>query len=621
MSDALDLLRAVLGRGCPDDASALALLEAALEAETDPLLYGVIACGIDEVLAMERAAAWAGYAFFDRVPQGLVGQAEPMPLDDLSGVRLFRMQLFDRAVDFTAPDFDGLLRLRQRLRTAPQLRQRICILPLSALRDYLTETLSEDLITAARQRLSQHWPYAAAQLDLTAPARYGFALSLALLVTMALSAPFMAEFWLLPVALTVLVGPASIRLAALGTPASLIPPPRRPPDEELPVYSVLVPLRNEAAMVPQLFAALWALDYPPARLDIKFVVEARSGATLAAIRAQLGDPRVSLVVVPDAAPHTKPKALDYALPLCTGAHVVVYDAEDIPDPDQLWKAAVAFRDHPDLVCQQARLLITNGERGWLAALFAAEYAALFGVLLPALARWRLPLPLGGTSNHFRIATLRAIGGWDAFNVTEDADLGMRLARRRLRVETLDSNTREHAPLRLRLWLGQRTRWMKGWMQTFIVHNRDPLRLTDDMGLGPAMVFEVLVLGMILAPLLHCGLGLCLALQLVSGVPLFDGRGWSVLYIGVLLLGYGSTMAATVLGLARVRGLRLLMPQLLLPLYWLLISVATLCALADLLRRPFYWFKSPHEPVAETAPAAQSPPSVAPARDTAVRAAP
>ena len=597
MSDALDLLRAVLGTACPDDAAALDLLESALEAETDPLLYGVIACGISEALAMERAAAWAGYAFFDRVPQGLVGQVEPMQLDNLAGVRLFRMQVLDRAVDFTAPDFAGLLRLKQRLRTAPHLRQRICLIPLAALRDYLTDTLAEDLITAARQGLTQRWPYAAAQLDLTMPARYGFALGLLALVVMALLAPFFAELWLLPVALTVLVGPSSIRLAALGTPKRLAPPPQRPPDEELPVYSVLVPLRNEAAMVPQLFAALWALDYPPARLDIKFVVEARSVQTVAAVRARLGDPRVSLVVVPDAAPRTKPKALDYALPLCTGEHVVVYDAEDIPDPDQLWRAALAFRNSPDLVCQQARLLIANGARGWLAALFAAEYAALFGVLLPALARWRLPLPLGGTSNHFRISTLRAIGGWDAFNVTEDADLGMRLARRRLRVETLDSSTTEHAPLRLRLWLGQRTRWMKGWMQTFIVHNRNPLRLVDDMGLGPALLFEVLVLGMILAPLLHCGLGLCLLMQLAFGASLFDGRGWSVLYTGVLVLGYGSALATTTLGLARVRHLHLLMPQLLLPLYWLLISLATLGALIDLLRRPFYWFKSPHEPVA------------------------
>lgn len=166
----------------------------------------------------------------------------------------------------------------------------------------------------------------------------------------------------------------------------------------------------------------------------------------------------------------------------------------------------------------------------------------------------------------------------------------------LRVETLASNTREHAPLRLRAWQGQRTRWMKGWMQTFIVHNRNPGKLVAEMGLGPALVFEVLVLGMIVAPLLHCGLTIGLLLQLAMGTPLFDGRNWAVFYSGVLALGYGSTLAITTLGLARAKSLRLLAVQLLLPIYWLLITAATLNALRELLQRPFYWFKTPHDPV-------------------------
>ncbi|MBU1307222.1 MAG: glycosyltransferase, partial [Alphaproteobacteria bacterium] len=408
--------------------------------------------------------------------------------------------------------------------------------------------------------------------------------------------PYAAEIWLLPIALALLVAPACIRLGAVATGVPPLPDPVRPPDELLPPYSVLIPLRNEAAMVPQLFAAMRALDYPPSALDIKFVVEAASVHTISAVEALPDDPRFSLVSVPDAAPRTKPKALDYALPLCTGEHVVVFDAEDIPDPDQLWKAALRFADTPDLVCLQAHLTIDNGGANALAALFAGEYAGLFGVLLPALARWRLPMPLGGTSNHFRTSVLRDLGGWDAFNVTEDADLGMRLARRRLRVATLQSCTREHAPQRLRPWLGQRTRWMKGWMQTFIVHNRNPGRLIDEMGLGPMLAFEVLVLGMIMAPLLHFGLCIGLLVHLVLNLPLLDSKGWSVLYIGILFLGYTSTLAMTALGLARRGQLPLLPAQILLPLYWLLLALATVNALIDLLRRPFYWFKSPHRPV-------------------------
>ena len=597
MSDALDLIRAVLGEDCADDDFASQVLDEALEREIDPMLHCFAACGIDQTLAMERAARWAGFAFYNTVPCRPGGRVEPTRLEALAGVRVFRMQVLDREVAFAAPDFFGLLRLKRKLGAAPQLRQQVCLLPTAVLRDYLAQAASEALIVAARQGLARRWPYASAQLELTAPARYGFVAGLTILVVMVLLAPFAAEAWLLPAVICLLVGPAVIRLAATATPLPLEPVLRRPPDEELPHYSILIPLRSEAAMVPQLFEAMWALDYPPARLDIKFVVEAASVETIAAVRGRLVDPRVSLVPVPDAAPRTKPKALDFALPLCAGDFVVVYDAEDIPDPDQLWKAAVRFRDAPDLVCLQARLVIDNADRSWLAALFAGEYAALFTVLLPALARWRLPIPLGGTSNHFRIDALRGLGGWDAFNVTEDADLGMRLARRRLRVETLASATREYAPTRLFPWHGQRTRWMKGWMQTFIVHNRDPGRLFAEMGRGPALAFEVLVLGMIIAPLLHSGLVVGVLVQMLRGQALFGGNGWAVLYAGIMVLGYGSTLAMTIVGLARSGRLDLWPQQLLLPAYWLLMAAATVRALRDLALRPFYWFKSPHTPVA------------------------
>jgi len=313
------------------------------------------------------------------------------------------------------------------------------------------------------------------------------------------------------------------------------------------------------------------------------------------VRARLGDPRFSLVPVPDAVPRTKPKALDFALPLCQGEHVVVFDAEDVPDPDQLWKAALRFRDAPDIVCLQAQLAIDNGRENWLAALFTGEYAGLFTVLLPALARWRLPMPLGGTSNHFRIQALRELGGWDAYNVTEDADLGVRLARRRLRVDMLASATREAAPTQLLAWLGQRTRWMKGWMQTFIVHNRDPGRLMAEMGLPTMLVFEALLLGMIVAPILHCGFLVVLAIRWSMGLGSFDSAIWTVFYIAVLLLGYGSALAMTALGLQRLGRTRLLPAQWLLPAYWLLIGLATIRAAHELLTRPFYWFKSPHRP--------------------------
>jgi cellulose synthase/poly-beta-1,6-N-acetylglucosamine synthase-like glycosyltransferase len=265
----------------------------------------------------------------------------------------------------------------------------------------------------------------------------------------------------------------------------------------------------------------------------------------------------------------------------------------------LWKAAVRFRDAPEIICLQAHLVIDNGRHSWLTAQFAGEYAGLFAVLLPALARWRLPMPLGGTSNHFRLSTLRELGGWDAFNVTEDADLGIRLARRRLRVDMLASRTREHAPTALMSWLGQRTRWMKGWMQTFIVHNRDPLALIGEMGLLAFLIFEALVLGMIVAPILHCAFLLTVSIRLMTGVGLVDGSLWTVFYLAMLAIGYGSALATNWLGLRRLGANRLVSSLVWLPLYWLLVGFATIRAVRELVLRPFYWFKSPHQPVLTT----------------------
>lgn len=593
MSDALDLTKAILGER--DDARAIRVLEAALEREVDVLRYCAATLGMATDLVMQRAATWAGYAFCERVPHGVTGDAQPTRLEALASIRMFRVQLLDREVAFTAPEFFEVIRLRHKLTSAPRLANLLFFVPEPALREYLVLAAAPSLIDAARQNLARRWPYASAHLELTLLARLGFVGAVGLLAFMLLLAPFVAQLWLLPLACGMLVLPAAIRLGAMFTPVKPAAVLRRPPDEELPDYSVLIPLHNEAAMVPQLYAAMGALDYPAERLDIKFVVEARSVDTIAAVRAGLTDPRFSLVTVPDALPRTKPKALDFALPLCRGEHVVVFDAEDVPDPDQLWKASLRFRDDPDLVCLQARLVIDNGRRSLLAGLFAGEYAGLFLVLLPALARWRLPMPLGGTSNHLRLRSLRELGGWDAYNVTEDADLGLRLARRRLRVDVLASSTREAAPTRLWPWIGQRTRWMKGWMQTFIVHNRDPGRLMSEMGLPAFLVVEALLLGMILAPMLHCGFALVLLTRWLTGLGWMDSGIWTAVYIAVLALGYGSALAMTALGLLRLGKPGLLPAQGWLPVYWLLMGFATLRAAQELLVRPFYWFKSPHRP--------------------------
>jgi hypothetical protein len=593
MSDATALIRAIMGEFCPDEPSAVRLLDRALELEVDPLDYCAATLRMGETHVMERAAAWAGLAFAEAVPSAFDRDMAPNRLEAIPQAKLVSIVSGEQRWIYAAPGFLDVLRLAQQ---RPSPGSRPILVPRAALQDYLARSSSLALTDQARQALARKWPYAAAQLVLTRLVRYGFIALLALLLMLVLAAPYLAQGLLLPPAACILIGPSLIRLAALRTPLRRQRRPRRPPDAELPIYSVLIPLRDEQAMVPQLFAAMRRLDYPPERLDIKFVVETRSPETVSVVERHLGDSRFSIVRVIDAKPYTKPKAINYALPLCRGEFVVVFDAEDIPDPDQLWKAALRFRQNPDIVCLQARLVIANGHTHWLAALFAGEYAGLFGVLLPALANWGLPMPLGGTSNHFRIEALRQIGGWDAFNVTEDADIGMRLARLRMGVDTLHSRTREAAPTRLRPWLGQRTRWMKGWMQTFIVHNLHPRALVREMGWLATIGFEVLVLGLITSPILFLGFLLVTLVETLRGLPPWtDWVGWAAVYGGFPALGLGSAMAVTVLGLRRANRADLIFGQVLLPLYWAMIGIATIRAAIELARQPFHWFKSPHTP--------------------------
>ena len=231
---------------------------------------------------------------------------------------------------------------------------------------------------------------------------------------------------------------------------------------------------------------------------------------------------------------------------------------------------------------------------WLTRLFTAEYAGLFDVFLPGLAAWRLPLPLGGSSNHFRTSVLREIGAWDPYNVTEDADLGMRLARFGYRTAVIPSTTYEEAPARFGPWLRQRTRWFKGWMQTWLVHMRSPLRLPRELGLPGFAVFQLLVGGTVLAALVHVLFAARLVWTLATAPP-DDAMAQVLLGFDAvtLLSGYLISAALGLIGLARRRLLGCAWVLLLMPVYWLLLSLAAWRALFQLLRDPYRWEKTEH----------------------------
>lgn len=593
MSEAGALLRAVLGEYIETDQQALAHLETALELEVDPLDYCAHRFDLGETVVMARAAAWAGLEFFPTVPVTAPGRPMIERIERLGEVRSLRKALLDREIVYSAPRFETLLHLKLLNEIRPDLRRMIAIVPHSAIRAELAALAEEPMMDAARHRLVRRWPRAAGQADAPRSARIGFVLLLAVLLAGAMLAPWFNAALFLPVVGAVLLIPALLRLAA-----AVSRPPEPPPvpllgDSDLPVYTVLVPLRDEAHMVGQLAEALRRMDYPPEKLDVLFVVENRSLSTVAAVQRELGDPRFELVLVPDAMPRTKPKALNYALPLVRGEHIVVYDAEDIPEPRQLRLAASTFAAYPELMCLQAELVIDNAHEHALAALFAGEYAGQFGLMLPLLACLDLPMPLGGTSNHFRTDSLRQVGGWDAFNVTEDADLGVRLARLKLKTATIASRTGEEAPIGYGAWLRQRSRWMKGWMQTLIVHDRDWRSLLRDLGWPAFIGLHVYVGSMIFSAPLHAAFLLSFLASLVT-LQLPGTFGWSsMLTVGIFVLGYLGPILLVIAGLDRLRRLDLLPAQLLLPFYWLLHGLAMLMAALELVVSLFAWSKTTH----------------------------
>jgi cellulose synthase/poly-beta-1,6-N-acetylglucosamine synthase-like glycosyltransferase len=611
MSANLELLGAVLKEDHLSADALLGIFQDALLLEADPLDYCIARLGVPQALAYARAAHWAGVAFEAAVPRPTEPAATPIRIDALATVRAVTARDLGTDTIYLAPGFREFIGLRNYAARDPDAAGRIRIVPPQALRRHVAIANAPHLMASSRQRLARRWPHASAHLDLTLAARVAFILVLLALIAATVIAPFTGNPLLIGFAILIVAAPAAMRLLAMRVAPRTAPKlSQRPRDTELSTYSVLLPLRDEARMVPQLYKAIAALDYPAEKLDVKFLVEGDSAATIAAVQPFLRDPRFELVVVPPAKPRTKPKAMNYALPLVRGEHVVVFDAEDRPAPDQLWRAALRFRDAPDVVCLQAELVIDNGEESLRSALFAGEYAALFGVVLPALAKWNVPMPLGGTSNHFRTEILRAAGGWDSFNVTEDADLGVRLARLGHRVETLACQTIEEAPETLTAWMAQRTRWIKGWMQTFIVHNRQPMRLLRQLGWKGFVFFEFIILGMILAPMLHVAFLATAGLLLATGAPLGgDARLWTLGYLALFLLGNSAAFLVNAAGLRRLKRHGLIVLQFALPYYWLLLAAATVRAVHELLVKPFYWAKTDHRPVVEkhtSATASQAP---------------
>lgn len=391
----------------------------------------------------------------------------------------------------------------------------------------------------------------------------------------------------------------TLRLATglLSNPVAPSRPIGREDDSVLPVYTIITPLYREQRIATRLVTALSRLDYPATKLDIKFVLEADDRETLAALAAIPMPGHIEVIVAPPGHPRTKPRALNIALPLARGHYTVIYDAEDVPDPSQLRQAVAAFRRAaPEVACLQARLTIDNTYDTWLTRLFTIEYAALFDVFNPGLADIGSPITLGGTSNHFRTDLLRRVHGWDAWNVTEDADLGIRLARMGYRVWDLPSSTLEEAPATLGAWMSQRTRWMKGFMQTCISHSRKPWLTVAQLGPWRSMGASALTYGTVLSAL-GFPLFTLLFVSAWDGAVLQDVSQRSALLRAgsgtLFVMGMAAIFLPACIALGRRRLWGLLPWVPLLPIYYILVSAAAWRALWEIVREPFRWNKTSH----------------------------
>ncbi len=361
------------------------------------------------------------------------------------------------------------------------------------------------------------------------------------------------------------------------------------PDSALPVYTVLVPAYREPEVIAHLIAAIDALEYPREKLDVKLLLEMDDQATFDVARRSIKGSHIEIIRVPPSLPRTKPKACNYGLTQARGEFLTIFDAEDQPEPLQLRQAAVALAGtEPSVACLQAKLVYRNANQNMLTRWFTTEYAMWFSQLLPGLVAQGAPIPLGGTSNHFRRDILERVGGWDAFNVTEDADLGVRLHRLGYSTRVLDSTTYEEANSDFVNWIKQRSRWYKGYMQTWLVHMRDPRRLYRALGPRAFLGFNLFVLGTPLLALINPIFWALTILWFLTNAAVIASifPSW-LYYLGLfsMIVGNCAVIYSSVVSARATGNPELVFAAVLSPIYWVMMSIAAVKALDPTHQRP------------------------------------
>ncbi len=368
-------------------------------------------------------------------------------------------------------------------------------------------------------------------------------------------------------------------------------------DKKLPIYTILCPLYREAHVLPQFLDSIGKISWPKNKLDVILLLEEDDANSIEEIKKMDLPSYVKSLVVPHSIPKTKPKACNFGLAHAKGEYLVIYDAEDIPDPMQLKKAYLGFKKvDPKVICLQAKLNYYNPHQNLLTRFFTAEYSLWFDVTLTGLQALDTSIPLGGTSNHFKTDSLRTIEGWDPFNVTEDADLGMRLFKKGFRTAIIDSVTLEEANSRIGNWIRQRSRWIKGYMQTYLVHTRGTAPFKKGVH---SLIFQLIIGGKIafvlINPLLWMATIAYFALYAYVGPQIETLYPSLVFYMAITSLVFGNFLFLYyyMIGVAKKEQWSLMKYVLLIPLYWVMISIAASVALYQLIFKPHFWEKTVH----------------------------
>jgi cellulose synthase/poly-beta-1,6-N-acetylglucosamine synthase-like glycosyltransferase len=366
-------------------------------------------------------------------------------------------------------------------------------------------------------------------------------------------------------------------------------------NQKLPTVTVLAPLYHEEKVVKNLVNSLLKQKYPADKLETMLLLEKADQKTIEAVNT-FNLPKNFKIIICDSNPKTKPAALNVGLAAATGEFLVIYDAEDRPQKNQILAAVTAFSKSPaDVACIQAKISFWNKDRNFLTKFFTAEYAAHFEIFLPALSKFDLCVPLGGTSNFFRTKILKKIGGWDPFNVTEDADLGVRIARVGFKVKMLESITWEEANSNIINWLRQRSRWIKGYLQTYLVHMRHPAKLYKDLGFSKFVSFQLIFgagpVSILVNPFFWSVTGAYIAtrsslIEAVFPAPIF--------YLGLICtLGNFVFVFLKMSACLKAGQYNKVVLMVFAPFYWVLTSFGAFYGLLQLITKPHHWEKTQH----------------------------